>query len=166
MDGSSFSLGADIPDEKRKRAESHQCRRLRGHEEEEEETDRRSDAAPAADAQLVAETENMRAKLSAALARNNKFEPRAEEDRMENERLASEKRQNQDLARAHDELIRVKNEPAGHNHELKREKDDLVRGKEAWIREKEELGGQRYNLIRGKDELTKPNDELTKEKEN
>jgi hypothetical protein len=78
-----------------------------------EETDQRSDAAPAADAQLAAEKENFREKLAPTLARSNKFERRAKENRMENERLAAEKLQNQDLARENDELIRLKNELTG-----------------------------------------------------
>jgi hypothetical protein len=48
----------------------------------------------------------LREKLAAALARSNEFKPRAEEDRMENERLATKKVQNQDLAGGNDELIK------------------------------------------------------------
>jgi hypothetical protein len=66
----------------------------------------------------------MREKLTAALARNHKFERRAQEDRMENERLVAEKLQNQDLARDNGKLISVMNELTGQNDELTKEKDD------------------------------------------
>jgi hypothetical protein len=62
---------------------------------------------------------------AAAHARNNKLERRAEEDRMENERLAAKKLQNQDLAHENAEDIRVKDEGTGQNNELTKVKDDL-----------------------------------------
>jgi hypothetical protein len=65
-----------------------------GPGEEGEERDRRTDAASTADAPLTTEIEILREKLTGGLARNNEFERRAEEDRMENERLAAEKIQN------------------------------------------------------------------------
>jgi hypothetical protein len=77
-----------------------------GHKEEEVKTDRRSDAAPIRHAQLAAEIENLRQELATTLARSKEFERSAEEDRMENERLATAKLQNQDLARENDELIK------------------------------------------------------------
>jgi hypothetical protein len=103
----------------------------------------RLDAAPTTDVQPVTETENLHEKLAVALARNSKFELQAEEGMMENERLAAEKMQNQDLARETDELRRVKTELTRQNDELTNEKDDLIREKEALIRETEALIGEK-----------------------
>jgi hypothetical protein len=70
------------------------------------------------DAQLAVEIENLREKLAATLAQNNEFERGAEEGRTENERLATENLQNQDLTHANNEFISVKYELTGQNHEL------------------------------------------------
>jgi hypothetical protein len=121
LNGSSFSPGADTPGEK---SGLSPVSAPIGHGEEREETNRRSDTAPAADTQLAAKTENLPRKLAAALARNNESERRAEEDRMENERLAVEKRQNRDLGRENNELRRVKKELPRQNDEFTQEKDD------------------------------------------
>jgi hypothetical protein len=51
---------------------------------------------PTPDTQLSTGIENLREKLAAALARNNEFDRRAEEDMRENATLAAEKLGNQD----------------------------------------------------------------------
>jgi hypothetical protein len=58
---------------------------------------------PTRDTQLATGIENLCERLAAALARNNELERRAEEDRMENERLAAERLQNQDRVRTNNE---------------------------------------------------------------
>jgi hypothetical protein len=112
MDESPFSPGAGTPEEEeeenRKEGGPSAVSVPVGHGEEGEEIDRSWDAAATADAQLVAETENLHEKLAAPLARNNEFERRAEEDRMGNETLAAEKLQNQDLVLENGELISIK----------------------------------------------------------
>jgi hypothetical protein len=105
---------------------------------------------------------------------------------MENERLAADKLQNQDLPRTKDEVIRVRNELAGQNDKLTKENEDLIRERENFIigkgelttqndeltKEKEELTGrhdnfirERDDLIRGKEGLARERDELAKEKD-
>jgi hypothetical protein len=103
MERSSFSPGADTPEED---VGSSPVSAPVGHREEEGKTDRRSDAAPITHSQPAAEIENFLEELATPLAQSNKFERPPEEDRMENERLATEKLQNQDLARENDELIK------------------------------------------------------------
>jgi hypothetical protein len=74
MNESSSSPGADAPEEEEEEDGPSPVSAPVDHEEEGEEADRRSDAAPTGDAQLAAEIENLRGKLAAALARNTELE--------------------------------------------------------------------------------------------
>jgi hypothetical protein len=136
---------------KRKSTDLHRCRLLGAVEKRDQK--RTEDRMSHPGCTATAEIEKLREKQAAVLTRNDEFERRAEEDRIENERLAAEKLQNRDLARKNGESIKVKNELTGQNDELRKEKDDV-------IREKEVLIGEKYDLIRGKDELMRPNDQL------
>jgi hypothetical protein len=122
IDGPSFSPGADSLEEEEEEGGPSTVSAPVDHGEEGEETYRRTNAAPTADAQLASEIENLNERLTAAVARNNEFERRGEEDRMENKELAAEKLQNLDLARENDERTRVGNELTRQNDELRKKK--------------------------------------------